>query len=221
MCDGYDDNNFFHFNWGWGGAHNGYFTVNALNPPGTGIGGGSGGYNAGQEVIIGIQPPATSVTYGMALYDYVSPSASTLGYGQAFDVYTNIVNNGTGTFNGDYCAAVFDAAGNFVDYVEVLSGFTLQSNYMYTDGLRSPAPACTVCCPAPIPLGSITGQQVGTGCKWPTVALIPTTRDHGGQLQHDRLEFQHDGNAERGSDAGWVGLRQPQHRERRRLDLRG
>ncbi|HQV40200.1 MAG: thiol protease/hemagglutinin PrtT [Flavobacteriales bacterium] len=135
VCDGYDDNNFFHFNWGWGGAHNGYFTVNALNPPGTGIGGGSGGYNAGQEVIIGIQPPATSVTYGMALYDYVSPSASTLGYGQAFDVYTNIVNNGTGTFNGDYCAAVFDAAGNFVDYVEVLSGFTLQSNYMYTDGL--------------------------------------------------------------------------------------
>ncbi|MBK6884663.1 MAG: hypothetical protein IPH05_17355 [Flavobacteriales bacterium] len=41
MYGGYDDNNFFHFNWGWGGVHNGYFTVNALNPPGTGIGGGS------------------------------------------------------------------------------------------------------------------------------------------------------------------------------------
>ncbi|MCB0771609.1 MAG: C10 family peptidase, partial [Flavobacteriales bacterium] len=135
VCDGYDDNNFFHFNWGWGGAHDGYFTVNALNPPGTGIGGGSGGYNAGQEAIIGIQPPASSVTYNMALYANVSPSASTLGYGQAFTVQTNLVNNGTSTFNGDYCAALFDAAGNFVDYVAILSGFSLQSGYVYTDGL--------------------------------------------------------------------------------------
>ena len=33
VCDGYDDNNLLHFNWGWGRA-NGYFTLGHLNPIG-------------------------------------------------------------------------------------------------------------------------------------------------------------------------------------------
>ena len=135
VCDGYDDNNFFHFNWGWSGSYNGYFTVNALNPTGTGTGGGTGGYNSGQEAVIGIQPPASSTTYNMALYDYVTPSATILGYGQAFNVTTNIVNNGTSTFSGDYCAAAFDNANNFVGYVETLAGYSLLSGNVYTNGL--------------------------------------------------------------------------------------
>ena len=38
ICDGYDDdfgasgNTYFHFNWGWSGAYNGYFQLSALNP---------------------------------------------------------------------------------------------------------------------------------------------------------------------------------------------
>ncbi|MCK9612974.1 MAG: C10 family peptidase [Bacteroidales bacterium] len=32
VCDGYQGNNYFHFNWGWGGAYNGYFYLNNLNP---------------------------------------------------------------------------------------------------------------------------------------------------------------------------------------------
>jgi|GEM_PF-1978180 len=31
-CDGYDNNNNFHFNWGWGGYYDGYFPVTNLNP---------------------------------------------------------------------------------------------------------------------------------------------------------------------------------------------
>ena len=34
VCDGYQNNNYFHFNWGWSGNHNGYFLVSALNPGG-------------------------------------------------------------------------------------------------------------------------------------------------------------------------------------------
>lgn len=30
VCDGYDDNDFFHFNWGWQGFDNGYYTVNGF-----------------------------------------------------------------------------------------------------------------------------------------------------------------------------------------------
>ena len=30
VCDGYDANNFFHFNWGWGGSYDGYFKVDSI-----------------------------------------------------------------------------------------------------------------------------------------------------------------------------------------------
>lgn len=32
LCDGYDENKYFHFNWGWSGWCNGYFSLDALNP---------------------------------------------------------------------------------------------------------------------------------------------------------------------------------------------
>ena len=32
VCDGYDGNGYFHFNWGWGGMSDGYFLLDALNP---------------------------------------------------------------------------------------------------------------------------------------------------------------------------------------------
>lgn len=142
VCDGYDNNNFFHFNWGWGGAYDGYFAVGALNPSGTGTGGGTGGYNSGQQVLIGIEPAnggggggGGAQTFDIALYDYVAPSASTIYYGQSFSVSSNFLNQGQNTFNGDYCAAVFDAQGTFIDYVEILSGYSLQSGYVYTNNL--------------------------------------------------------------------------------------
>ena len=31
LCDGYDENDFFHFNWGWQGFDNGFYSINAMN----------------------------------------------------------------------------------------------------------------------------------------------------------------------------------------------
>lgn len=31
VCDGYDENLFFHFNWGWQGFDNGFYSINAMN----------------------------------------------------------------------------------------------------------------------------------------------------------------------------------------------
>ena len=31
VCDGYDENDMFHFNWGWGGSGDGFFAIDALN----------------------------------------------------------------------------------------------------------------------------------------------------------------------------------------------
>lgn len=58
VCDGYDGNGLFHFNWGWSGMSDGYFSLDALNPGSLGAGGGAGGgYNFTQDAVLGIQPP--------------------------------------------------------------------------------------------------------------------------------------------------------------------
>jgi hypothetical protein len=54
VCDGYDSDDKFHFNWGWGGRSDGYFEVSALNPEVAVE--GTDGYNHEQLIITGIQP---------------------------------------------------------------------------------------------------------------------------------------------------------------------
>lgn len=57
VCDGYSSDGFFHFNWGWGGAYDGYFKLSALIPEGQGIGGNYGGFNFGQEIAVNFTRP--------------------------------------------------------------------------------------------------------------------------------------------------------------------
>ena len=56
VCDGYDTEGYFHFNWGWGGMSNGYFILSMLNPREQGIGSFEGGYNSSQLIITRIMP---------------------------------------------------------------------------------------------------------------------------------------------------------------------
>lgn len=60
VLDGYDVEGLFHVNWGWGGMDNGYFRIDVLDPDNnSGIGASStpGGYNMGQDAIIGMRLP--------------------------------------------------------------------------------------------------------------------------------------------------------------------
>jgi len=89
VMDGFDNDSFFHFNWGWSGQQNGWFTVNNLNP---GIG---DTFNSNQEAIIRIIPDtpanyssdtstkATSAvtpvtTPGNTVVIYPNPAANTI-----------------------------------------------------------------------------------------------------------------------------------------------
>ena len=56
ICDGYDKEGYFHFNWGWSGEADGYFLLSALNPGYGGAGGGNYQFSEDQDVIIGIEP---------------------------------------------------------------------------------------------------------------------------------------------------------------------
>lgn len=47
--DGVNEQGLFHFNWGWGGKYNGYYSITTLTP-------GSGDYSTNQEAVINIAP---------------------------------------------------------------------------------------------------------------------------------------------------------------------
>lgn len=79
VCDGYDGNGYFHFNWGWTGMSNGYFSLDVLNPGSLGIGGGSGGgYNFTQDAVFGIQPPTGKPVVEKEIY--MTQHGSLAGY---------------------------------------------------------------------------------------------------------------------------------------------
>ena len=59
ICDGYDDQNYFHFNWGWSGSNDGWYKLDNLVPGSGGAGGGSYSFTNTQGVIIGIVPDKT------------------------------------------------------------------------------------------------------------------------------------------------------------------
>ena len=59
VCDGINENNLLHINWGWSGAYDGYFDITNMAPGGAGIGGGEDRYNVGQAIIANIRPRVT------------------------------------------------------------------------------------------------------------------------------------------------------------------
>lgn len=59
VCDGYDSGDMFHINWGWGGNSDGWFRIDALDPTSLGTGGGSGGYNQDQGMVVHLAPPSS------------------------------------------------------------------------------------------------------------------------------------------------------------------
>ncbi len=62
VLDGYDNNDFFHFNWGWSGWYDGYFNISNLDP-------GGNVFNDYHEAIIGIEPGLPQSCQGMHLLD--------------------------------------------------------------------------------------------------------------------------------------------------------
>ena len=62
VCDGYDTNDFFHFNWGWGGSCDGYYAMSDLHP--------SYVFNDGQRAIIGMEPDSNLM--------HVTPTSHTI-----------------------------------------------------------------------------------------------------------------------------------------------
>lgn len=94
MADSNTDasNLFFHINWGWGGAYDGYYTVDSLSPGAGGIGGNATyTFNMGNSAVIGIQP-LVAASDSIVVIDMVSSNpqhGTVIGSG----TYTPLVDN--------------------------------------------------------------------------------------------------------------------------------
>jgi len=136
VIDGYDDDDFFHCNWGWGGMSNGYFTVNNMDPDALGTGGGGGGFNDMQDAIVNIHPinnttppgddtppDDTTPTDGdIVVNAALNMNATSIYWNQSFTISSALFNNTGSNFSGDYTAAVYRASDNsFVSYIQTFS----------------------------------------------------------------------------------------------------
>lgn len=63
VCDGYQGDDYFHFNWGWSGANDGYFALTNLNPGSGGAGGGGYSFNYGQGAVFNSIPKPVDIVF--------------------------------------------------------------------------------------------------------------------------------------------------------------
>ena len=69
VCDGYDNTDKVHINWGWGGSYNGYFITSAMSP-------GTYNFNESNSIIIGIQKgnPAQDILWTKQASTFITAS---------------------------------------------------------------------------------------------------------------------------------------------------
>ncbi|MCR4658829.1 MAG: C10 family peptidase [Bacteroidales bacterium] len=97
VCDGCNASGQLHFNWGWGGYCDGYYTSGALNPSAGGAGGSyTSTYNIRNTAVLGIQPaPAThpaNTTLTVNTTDAANSSVSgggTYNYGDTVTLFAS------------------------------------------------------------------------------------------------------------------------------------
>ncbi len=129
VCDGYDANNYYHMNWGWGGDCDGYFNINSLIPT------AKMNFNSNHQALIGIQPLSTPSTASLKLISSITVTPNPIAFAQKFSVNVDFYNSGNTTFKGDYAAALFTSSGVFVDYIQTFTDETLESGYHYIGGI--------------------------------------------------------------------------------------
>lgn len=110
VCDGYDSEGLFHFNWGWGGFGDGYYVISVVDPQQN----APGGFVYGQDATIGIRKDDGIINpahlYEMCM-DYTSltcnkPVLKSINQ-EKFSVNFGYTNYGWNTFSGKIGVAMY------------------------------------------------------------------------------------------------------------------
>ncbi|GEM_PF-3039922 len=135
VCDGYDVNGLFHFNWGWTGQYNGYFALTAMNPgsdPGS-----TAGFNSYHYVLVGIEPRTVNPAPEITLMDPLALSAAAAPEDR-FGLTAQIANTGLAAFTGTLKAVLYDSASKPRDLeakanVTLAAGMTGKTAFTFTN----------------------------------------------------------------------------------------
>ena len=119
VCSGYDTNDKFHINWGWGGQSDGYYELSALNPSSLGIGGGAGGYNLDQNMITGIRPNVGGIFVPSMFYNSVTTTKTALAsLNEELDIkISRFLYSGHSLFRGTIGFSICKTDNSIISYI--------------------------------------------------------------------------------------------------------
>lgn len=147
VCDGYDSNNLFHINWGWGGSSNGYFELSSLSSDNPGVVGANPGYSQFQSILTKIhkadlinQTSSQLVLYKNGLSSTKS-SVSDISK-SSFALSYTVTNAGTNTVSARWgIGYVKDGTTTLTKLVEYSSNptnFLYGTSYSYSFNITNP-----------------------------------------------------------------------------------
>ncbi|MFV0582998.1 MAG: thiol protease/hemagglutinin PrtT [Parabacteroides gordonii] len=129
IIDGYNDADYYHVNWGWGGLANGYYLLAVLEPEEQGTGGNIGGFSLDQDAIISMKKPVEGSTYQDVLAFFYGENSGTVFAGleattdtfepnKLFGVeYGYVGNMSIRDFSGNLVVALVDKDGNTKEFI--------------------------------------------------------------------------------------------------------
>ena len=127
VCDGYDSDDKFHFNWGWGGYCDGFYALDDMEPGTGGIGAGNGIYTVGESAIFGIEPisslaaPTLSATTAEGC---INLTWNAISEAVSYDVYRDNVKIATNVTENSYTDNNVVSGTYYEYYVRAVNGTT-------------------------------------------------------------------------------------------------
>ncbi|MCM1034795.1 MAG: thiol protease/hemagglutinin PrtT [Paludibacter sp.] len=152
VCDGCNAQDYFHFNWGWGGSSDGWFLLSALNPGSQGVGGSGAGYNSDQAIIVGLQPAADNTPPAQPQMgaDSIVVDKTVLPLNRTCKLSVwRLQNYGLEDFSGSVGVALYDVHSDKLVSLLAEQEYTLKSNYYRTTPMTF-----TVHIPSSVPAGN-------------------------------------------------------------------
>jgi hypothetical protein len=137
VCDGYNQQGYFHINWGWGGVSNGYFLSTALDPNSQGIGGSTSGFYNDLGAVIGIETPEeqqnpVTPTAQISFCNVLKLASTSTAFTKDAPISVNIPaeayqNTHKELFTGDLGVGLYDAQGNLKNTYTAFSHDTIMA----------------------------------------------------------------------------------------------
>ena len=125
VCDGYDENDMLHMNWGWSGLDNGYYSVSALTADGY-------NFSSKEAALIGIEPMSDLAVTTNTSYVTVCKGTGTTLSAQASSANVNYLWTPATGLSCANCATTIAAPDTTTTYTITIdsAGFSASTQVM-------------------------------------------------------------------------------------------